>query len=66
MLHCDACREESTTLSLTTRNFSEGSMQSANNNVLELKPFYINFLAESVEHMLVFRNGAEYAMQNAS
>jgi hypothetical protein len=41
-------------------------MQSANNNVLELKPFYINFLAESVEHMLVFRNGAEYAMQNAS
>lgn len=30
------------------------------------KPLYIDFLAEALEHMLTFRNGAEYAMQNGS
>lgn len=34
--------------------------------VLGARPLYIDFLAESLAHMLMFRSGAEYALQNAS
>ena len=41
-------------------------MQVPINQVLSSKPFYIDFLAQSLEHLLMFRTGAEYAMQNQS